>query len=181
MITALGKEEHDFKTLIIDSVTQLDTILTAEILAGEENPNANMAQACGGYGGGYSALSDKHRKVREWAGKLNSAKDMHIIFIAHTLVKTIDLPNVDPFMRYTIALHDKSVKHYIDNVDVVAHTRQKILTRKGTKDKGPSKAIDTQEREIVCHLTASNICKNRLGIDEALPFNKGENPFSDYL
>jgi len=34
---------------------------------------------------------------------------------------------------------------------------------------------------VVCHATASNVSKNRYGIEEELPFEKGINPFIPYI
>ena len=37
-IAVLAHEEHDFKTLVIDSITQLNTIIEKEIVESEPNP-----------------------------------------------------------------------------------------------------------------------------------------------
>jgi len=181
MITALAKEDHEYKTLIIDSITQLDTMFTSEIIEGDSNKPASLNQALGGYGAGYGALSDLHRKVREYCGRLSTVKKMHIVFIAHSQVETIDTPDQEPYMRHTLALHQKSLKHYVDNADLVGHTRLKMFTRTAKDKSKANKAISTGERELVCHLTASNICKNRFGIEEALPLSLDSNPLAQYL
>ncbi|HIJ23076.1 MAG: AAA family ATPase [Candidatus Marinimicrobia bacterium] len=178
-IRVLAQEDHAFKTVVIDSITQLNTMFEKEIL--DADPGAkSFASSHGGYGSAYAMLAEENRKIREWTGKLSTVKGMHVIYIAHSGVEDITLPDSDPFQRYTIAnLHKKSIPHYVGNADVVAHTRLKTYLKGGEDEK--KRAIDSGEREIICHLSASNVSKNRLGITEPLPFTLVDNPFSDYL
>ncbi|CAN8141815.1 hypothetical protein THIOSC15_3220002 [uncultured Thiomicrorhabdus sp.] len=118
-LEALATQEHDFKTLIIDSVTQFNVLAESEIIAMDDKAKS-IATAMGGYGAGYSALSEYHRKLREWCGALSQDKGMNIVFISHVDAETLDLPDSDPYSRYTMRLHKKSVSHYVDNVDLVA-------------------------------------------------------------
>ena len=177
-VQMLGEEEHEFKTLVIDSVTQLNTLIEKEIL--ESDPKAkSLNQTMGGYGAGYSAVSEVHRKFREWCGMLSEDKGMNIVFIAHTDTETIEQPDQDPYTRYTIRMHKKSVQHYSDNVDVIAYLKLKTYTKKGGGEK--LKAMSDGTRILTCYPTANHISKNRLGITEDLTVANGENPFLQYL
>jgi hypothetical protein len=49
-LTALIKEDHDYKTLVIDSVTQLDNLFTNHIVDTDPKKPRTIAQALGGYG-----------------------------------------------------------------------------------------------------------------------------------
>lgn len=68
-IEALATQEHDFKTVVLDSITQLATMIEAEIVAADPKAKS-INQAGGGYGAGYAAAAEKHRQVREWMGAL---------------------------------------------------------------------------------------------------------------
>lgn len=177
-IEALATQEHDRKTLIIDSITQLATMIEHEIV--EADPKAkSINQAGGGYGAGYNAAAERHRLVREWAGSLAYERGMNVIFIGHADTETLDLPDHDPYARYTVRMHKKSLPHYTDNVDLVGYIRLKTFTRGDGEKK---RAISTGEREIVCHPVASNVSKNRFGITEPLAFDlSGGNPFASFL
>jgi hypothetical protein len=52
-IEALATEKHEFKTLVIDSITQLATLIESEIVAADPKAKS-INQAGGGYGAGYS-------------------------------------------------------------------------------------------------------------------------------
>ena len=171
-LKALLNEKHDYETLVIDSVTQLDVLFTDHIMASDSNKPASLAQAMGGYGAGYSALSSLHGKVRRVAERLK----MNVVFIAHSDTQLIDLPDQESYTKYTIRMHHKSVSHYIDNVDLVG---QIMLDMHVKKDK--KRAYSDGSRIIRCHATPSGVTKNRYGIEEDIELQKGVNPFTNFL
>ena len=174
----LGTEEHEFKTLVIDSITQLNTLIEKEVL--ESDPKAkSLNSALGGYGSAFGAVSEIHRKFREWCGMLSEDKNMNIVFVAHTDTETIEQPDSEMYTRYTIRMHKKSVQHYSDNVDVIAYLKLKTFTKKGSGEK--MKAISDGTRVLTCYPIANHISKNRLGISEDLTIANGDNPFLKYL
>jgi hypothetical protein len=176
-IEALATDKHEFKTLVIDSITQLATMIESEIVAADPKAKS-INQAGGGYGAGYGTASEKHRQIREWAGSLAYEIGMNIVFIGHADVETLTLPDMDPYNRYVLKLHKKCQSHYTDNVDLVGLIRLKTFTR-GDGDK--KRAISTGEREILCFPQASSITKNRFNITEPLPFTfDGGNPFQKF-
>ena len=177
-IEALATQKHDHKTLVIDSITQLGTMIEAEIVAADPKAKS-INQAGGGYGAGYSTAAEKHRQIRDWAGSLAYEKGMNVIFIGHADTEMLDLPDMDAFARYTVRMHKKSIPHYTDNVDMVGMIRLKTFVRGGDGDK--KRAISTGEREIICHPQASSVTKNRFNISEPLAFTFDRNPFADFV
>ena len=177
-IEALATQEHDFKTLVLDSITQLATMIEHEIVAADPKAKS-INQAGGGYGAGYNTAAEKHRQVREWAGALAYERGMNVVFIGHADTETLDLPDMDPFARYTVRMHKRSLPHYTDNVDLVALIRLKTYVR-GDGDK--KRAISTGDREIICFPQASSVTKNRFNITQPLPFTfEGGNPFEAFV
>ena len=177
-IEALATQKHDHKTLVIDSITQLGTMIEAEIVAADPKAKS-INQAGGGYGAGYSTAAEKHRQIRDWAGSLAYEKGLNIVFIGHADTEMLDLPDMDAFARYTVRMHKKSLPHYTDNVDLVGLIRLKTFVRGGDGDK--KRAISTGEREIICHPRASSVTKNRFNVSEPLAFTFDRNPFADFV
>ena len=177
-LTTLIKEEHDYQTLVIDSVTQLDTLFVNHIVDTDPKKPKSIAQALGGYGAGFQMLSSLHGRVRKAAGILNENKGMNIVFIAHAETETIELPDADPYTRYNIRMQKKSVSHYVDNVDLVCQIKLEVFTQGDGERK---KAISDGTRIACCYAVASGISKNRFGIEEDIIFNKNENPFLKFI
>jgi len=184
-IDALASQEHDRKTVVIDSVTQFEKLAISEILDSETNPKAkNMAAAHGGYGKAFGMLDRRHQELREACDYLATDCGMNVVFIAHATTEELDLPDADKYSRYTIQLHKNRqydcVHHYANNADMVAFIRLKTSLR-GTEG-GRKRAISDGEREIICFPVASNVSKNRFNITESIPFDlSGEFPFAKYV
>jgi len=177
-LTALIKEDHKYKTLVVDSVTQLDTLFTNYIVDTDLKKPKSIAQALGGYGAGFQALSSLHGRVRKAAGILNETKGMNIVFIAHSETETIELPDADPYTRYNIRMQKKSVSHYTDNVDLVGYLKLETHTMGDGERK---KAISDGTRILVTYASASNVSKNRYGITNDLVVMAGQNPLINLI
>lgn len=177
-LQALSVEKHSFRTVVIDSVTRFNSIVESEIVTNDGAKSIN--QACGGYGAGYSASSGVNRELFDACQYLADARGMHVVFIAHADVETIDLPDQPQFSRYTIRMNKKSVSHYIDNVDLVAFIKLQTFTAGSEKDQ-VKKATTSGKRIVTCYPTPAHVSKNRLGIKDDLEFPEGINPFAEFL
>ena len=177
-LTALIKEKHDYKTVVIDSVTQLETLFSEYVIETDPKKPKSLAQANGGYGAGFGAVSAMHGRVRKAAKALNEMRGLNVVFIAHSDVTTIELPDEDPYSRYELRLHKKSVPHYVDNVDLVAYLKLETFT---TGDGDRKKAMSTGNRVAICYTAAAQVTKNRFGISEPIDVELGKNPFVNYI
>ena len=177
-IMALLQEQHDYQTLVIDSVTALERLFTQHIIESDPKKPRSLNQALGGYGAGPQALAGMHQRVRKACGLLNERKNMHIVFVAHADMETIELPDQDPYSRYSLRLGKKSVAPYVDDSDVVGFLKLETYT---TGDGDRKKAISDGTRILVTYATASNVSKNRYGITEDLIVKPGENPLAQYI
>lgn len=171
----LGTEKHDYKTLVIDSVSRLEELFTAECLA-KDGKAKTLNTAMGGYGAGRQYVAAQHARVRKLCGRLNEVKGMAIIFISHADIETMRLPDVDDYQRYSLRLMKDSLPPYVDDVDMVAFVRLTAALRGDDGDR--KKVVSNGDREVVCHATAASVSKNRYGITEPLDFVAGENPFA---
>ena len=175
---ALVKEEHDYSTLVLDSVTKLEEVFTREIIE-KDGRAKTLSTAMGGYGAGYQMLASMHARVRKAAGVLNTQKQMAIVFIAHADLETMRLPDTDDYQRHSLRLNSKSIAPYVDDVDVVGFVRLSAALRGDDGER--KKVVSTGDREFVCHATAASVSKNGLGITQSLPFEEGTNPLADAL
>ena len=174
-IIELGQEEHNFKTLIIDSVSALDLILIKEVIDSDKKAkNRSINSVHGGYGAGYSMLSQLHQQFKQYCDRLTKVKGMNIIFISHATDKNITPPDGDAYSILTLDMTKQAADHYVNQVDIVAFIKLERMVI-------DNKALSTGKRVICCHSVANNVSKNRYGITEEFEFKEGENPFKKYL
>lgn len=184
-IEALATQDHDRKTLVIDSVTQFEKIATREIIDAEPNQKAkNMAAAHGGYGKAFGMLDKMHQDLREACDYLVDDAGMNVVFLAHATTEDLELPDQDKYSRYTIALHKNRqydcVHHYSNNADLVAFIR--LVTNLRGTESGKKRALSDGTREIIAFPVASNVSKNRFGITEPIAFDLSSgNPFDKFV
>jgi len=175
----LIKEDHKYKTLIVDSVTALDRMFVQHVVDSDIKKPKSINQALGGYGAGLSAVAAMHARIRKACAILNEKKGMHVIFIAHADTETVELPDEEAYTRYSLRLNKKSVPYYVDDVDLVGFL--KLETHTMGEEGQRKKAISDGTRILVTYTTAANVSKNRYGITEDLEVDEGVNPLIDYI
>lgn len=184
----LIKEEHDRKTLVIDSVTSLNTLLEHEV--SDSYGVDNVADAAGGFHKGYNVVAEMHGEIRNACGLLSKKKDMTIIFLAHSSVKKMkNRPDADEYTVFSLDMHDKSIAQYTNLSDAVIYIRnEEFIKGSETDRKGNTtkfgKAIQTGNRVMVTsgdgHIGYVN-AKNRYDLEPEMDLPKGENPLLDLI
>lgn len=174
-LMALLRDEHDYKTLIIDSVTGLEGLFVQNILDVQPARQKSMNAAGSGFGSAWDSVAGKHARIKKAAELLRQRKGMNVIFIAHVDVNRIDPPEGEAYTKYDLQLNRKTAPIYVNQVDVVGFLKQEIIVMEG------GKAKTTDDRILSVTMTPSNVSKNRLGITRDIPVKKGENPFAQYM
>lgn len=176
-LAALITEEHEYKTLCVDSVTALERLFVQDVIDSDPKKPKSINQAMGGYGAGMAAVAQMHQRLRKAAGMLVD-KGMNVVFIAHADMETVELPDADPYTRYSLRLGKKSIAPYTDDVDLVGFLKLVTFTMGDGERK---KAISDGSRVLVTYATAANISKNRHGITEDIPVDIGVNPLIPFI
>lgn len=177
-LTALVTEDHQYQTLVIDSVTALERLFINHVVESDPKKPKSINQALGGYGAGLAAVAAMHQRVRKAAGILNVKRGMHVVFIAHADTVTVEPPDQDPYTRYDLRLGKRSVAPYTDDVDIVAYLKLETHTMGDGERK---KAVSDGTRILTAYTTASNISKNRFHITDDLEVPEGENPLAAFI
>jgi len=176
-LTALIREDHEYQTLVIDTITTLDTIFTDHVLESDPKKPKSLNQAHGGYGAGRDMIASLHRRVRNAAGMLMD-RGMNVVFVAHAETVRIEPPDANAYTKYAMRMNEKSTLPYIDNVDAIGFIRLETYV---VGDGEVKKAHSDGTRQMVCHAMAANVSKNRFGITEPITLEIGVNPFAAYL
>lgn len=177
-VKALAEQagEHNYKTLIVDSVTHMcNSVVEPEVLKSDPRGAKNLAQAHGGYGAGYAQACEL---VRQFVTLCTAACDhvgMHLVFIGHAASETCEMPDTDPYQRLTLRCNKRYTQFFVDDVDIVCLLRLKA----NTYGSGERKKLKTDGTRIL-QMTPSpaSVTKNRYGITEDIEVVRGQNPFT---
>lgn len=161
--------EHDFKTLILDSLDWLEPIVWAKQI--EAMPLSDKGREVKniedyGWGKGYLMALDWWRYLMGGFDSLRYNKGMTIVLIAHSEIKRYDSPETDPFDRYGIKLHRGAFALWQEWADMVLFCNYK--TRIHSTDVGFNKEVKrgegSGERIVYTEERPAYLAKNRWGL-----------------
>lgn len=170
-IRELITEEHEYKTLVIDSLDWLETMVHTSICARDGSKTINQAQ--GGYGNGVEVALGAWRSLQADLSELREAKGMNIIMIAHSQVKDFHDPTQNmAYSRFLLKLNDKAAALWREYVDTVLFANFEVVATKEKSDK-KAKSFGDGARKIYTERRPSFDAKNRLGLPFELALDWG--------
>ena len=164
----LYTEKHSYKTLAVDSLDWLESMIWADVC--EADGVKNIELAMGGFARGYIEALKYWQKFRPYLERLRLEKGMNIVLIAHSMVKTFNDPFTNSsYDRYQIKLHDKAAAYLREAVDCVLFGNFKVATQ--GKENQKHKAYGDGSRVLYTERRPGFDAKNRLGLPFILPFS----------
>lgn len=123
-IKTLIKEEHDFKTVVLDSVDWLvEPLISTSI-------NAQYDEKQQAYGKGQMYMAEEFREILQGFDILRTRRGMNIVIIAHAAVVKFEDPRTDPYDRYQPKLPKACNALLQEWVDVLAFAALKVIIKK---------------------------------------------------
>lgn len=168
-IEALQTQDHDYETLVIDSLDHLEPLLWEDLC---QKNNWSSIEAPG-YGKGYTAASLEWRVLLKKLVKLRNTKGMAVVLIAHCQKSTIDEPGESQITRWDLKLHPKSGAVVSETVDCVFFARHKVKLTTEQQGFGQTKKIgkDTGERIMITEGGPHVNAKNRFKLPKEIPLS----------
>lgn len=167
VLTDLLATDHKFKTLAVDSIESLESLISDAVCV--EGRVDSIEKYEGGYGKGYHRTREIMREIMNDLRSLTTTKQMNVILIGHSQVKTHNDPAENTaYDRYIMRVNDKMgsiIRDLSDNVFFACH---KVNTY---KDGGKVRAISDGERVIKTEWRAAFDAKNRMGLPFELPLS----------
>lgn len=115
MITKLHEQNHNFRTLAVDTLDWLEALIHKDV---EINNNVQSIADIN-YGRGYAQALGYWEIFLKGMTSLRDTKGMTIILLAHDKIKRFDDPMGPGYDRYMLKLHDKAgalVQEWADGV-----------------------------------------------------------------
>ena len=166
-LDALLNEDHDFGTVVVDSVDWLEPLIWAE--ACKRNGWASIETP--GFGKGYAEALTIWREYLDKLNALRDRKGMVVIQIAHTDIKRFDSPEHEPYDRYVIKLQTRASALLQEHSDVVLFANYQISVAKSDVgfNKKVTRALGSGARVMHTEERPAFLAKNRYGLPDTLP------------
>jgi len=153
----LAKEEHDYQTLVIDTIDWLEPKVWEATCARLEVPSIETP----GYGRGYVETSSQ-----EWpqflAGYtyLCDQRGMNVVLLAHCEQKRIFDPMLTEYDRWDVKLHKRAAAKCVEWAECVGFLILETMVRR----QGQKELLSTDgERVLLINEGAHYVAKNRFG------------------
>jgi hypothetical protein len=163
-VRVLTYEEHDYKTLVIDTLDWLEPLCWAHVCA--VGGKAGIEDF--GYGKGYTAAIEQWRVLIQRLELLQNTRRTVVIVLAHASAKNHKDPTLDAFQRWQLRVHAGAGDLFKEWSDAVLFARHETFT---TKTDGKNKGISSGARVMHTRHTAGFDAKNRFNLPETIPLS----------
>ena len=168
MVQELLDEPHDCKTLVIDTADALEALIFKKVC--EDGKGDTIGKAHGGYGNGYQAAVDIWRDFLALLERLREKRQMTVILLAHSTVKTFHDPGGPDYDKYIPKMDRRGWEVLFEKSDAVLFAQYEIAnTSTDSDEKGKAKA--TGKRVLRTCQGGAWEAKNRFGLPPMLPMN----------
>lgn len=160
-INYLISEEHQFKTLVVDSLDAAEILAQREVVA--QNEVSCLEDI--GYGSGYKQADEKMLNLIDGLEVLRDVKGMQILILAHSKITTFNDPDSESHSVYEISCRDRIVSRvkYVSDCLLFAN-HDKIVKEHVQGLRKEHKAESTGRRKLFTQHKAAFSAGNRIGL-----------------
>lgn len=168
-INELSTAEHNYQSIVIDTVDHLEKLIFDEVCADQKKKSIEDI----GYAKGYIYALDYWSELITQLEAVRNNKKMNIILLAHTMIKAHNDPQLDaPYDTYQIKLHHKASEFLRDRVSAVLFATYKTYLHE--KKDSKAKAYSDGSRVMFTEKRPAFVAKNRFSLPFELPLNWDE-------
>ncbi len=156
-IKTLIKEDHDFKTIVIDSVDWLvEPLITGNVESSHEAKDL-------AYGKSQMFVAEEFREILQGLDVLRLKRNMNVVLIAHASVVKFEDPRTEPYDRYQPKLPNRCNALLMEWADLLAFAAFKVIIRKSDTgfNNTKSRGVTTGERLLHFVENPAFVAKNR--------------------
>jgi hypothetical protein len=168
-LAVLGREDHGFKTVVIDSLDWAEPMVWQSVC---DRKNVKSIEDLG-YGKGYLEAMFEWNTILDYLTALRDHKDMTVILLAHSQIKRIEDPLHPPYDSHDLKLHTRAAARVREFADIIGFAT--IDTKMRTDDTGfgnkRARAVDTGERTLHVSASSAFAAKNRYGLPSPMPLD----------
>lgn len=165
-LRALHTQEHNFESVVIDSIDWLAILIDQDITARHDAKDL-------AYGKGAIIAANYWREVLNALNALRNDKGMIVILLAHCQIKRFDSPEVEPYDRYCPKLQERSSALLQEWADCVLFANFRTIVKKDAVgfNQSVARGITTGERLLYTTEKPAYLAKNRFSLPESMPLS----------
>jgi hypothetical protein len=161
-LATLAAGQHDFKTVVIDALDALESLIWVDVCATRGWPSIESP----GYGKGYTETDLWWHDLLKALDYLRRERGMIILLLAHSAIETINDPRAASYTSYQLRLHKRARGLVQDWTDAIGFLAPDLVIK--TEDAGFSKtrhrADGGSARWLHTEGRPSFVAKNRYGL-----------------
>jgi hypothetical protein len=170
-IRVLTLEPHDFETLAIDTLDWMEPIVWKHVCDGAKVDS--IEDVGSGYGKGYLAALDVWRRIINAIERLQRDRHMHLVALAHSVIKSFKNPEGEDYDRYILKMNEKSASQWREWCDGVYFANYETFAKKDMRTKRV-RGVSSGLRFLHTERTAAYDAKDRYGLPTSLPLSWDE-------
>lgn len=170
-LETLFTQDHNFGTLVIDSLDHLEPMIWAQVC--KDHNAKSIEEVMKGFGKGYIEALTHWRVLFEGLDALRNQKGMAIILVAHSQVKRFEAPDSDAYDRYIPKLQARAASLVMEKVDHVLFATQEVSTKREETKGGQTRTrgLTTGRRVLQTVEAPAWVAKNRWSLPATIPLD----------
>lgn len=163
-ISALRQDKHEYKILALDSLDWLEPLVWQETLRRYPRPGVDTIEGYG-YGKGFFHACEIWREVLGDLKALRDERNMAIVVIAHSEIKTFNDPTQESYDRFQIKLNKQASALVFEWADAVLFASfDTKIKREERRGQIITKGTSSGKRRLYCEERPAFQAKNRYNL-----------------
>ena len=127
-ITTLYTDEHDYKTVVIDSASTLEPLVWAATCT--RDGASSIEKVGGGFGKGVIEAMTEWRQIMDGLDALRNHRGMTSIVIGHVTVKPFNDPTADSYDTYLFDVNKRASEAFLRWSDSILFANRRVAVKK---------------------------------------------------
>lgn len=168
-LAALHSEQHDYQTVVLDSLDFAEPLLWAHVAA---QHNVEGIEDFG-YGKGYVHAAQEARNLTGWLDALRNDRNMAIVVICHCDTVKFDDPTSESYDVYDFRVHKRlsALFDYWSDAVLFANYETVVLKEKDGFKGERRRGVGRGERVLYTEKRPAFRAKNRYGLQPKIPLS----------
>jgi hypothetical protein len=168
-ITSLYTEQHEFKTLVLDSLDWLEPLIWQRVCFDNKIDTVEKLP----YGKGYVEAIYHWRSFFDGITALRDAKGMTVIMTAHSEIKRVEDPTLPAYDRHDLKLHKRAAAVAEEFADMIlfASMQTNIVTEDAGFNQKRTRTTTTGQRVMHTVGQPAFLAKSRFSLPPVLPLS----------